>query len=818
MYVSVALARPLESTLTYEVPERLKDKIKPGIRVIVPLGRRMETGWIFEILEKTDLPINIIKPIRNVVDGEPLFDVKLLNFLRWISDYYLVSPGYVAKAAMPPGIGDTPEFVIVITDKGLLEAEKLEKKKKLSKGDLVLSTLCKNHKMNARDLDKILGGEGALRYCYALEKQGFLTINQEIKVREDYLLRRSGSILSDKYYENPEKWKEACKKAPVQMKIIEYLEERKEPLPDDKIMKNLDISSGPLAELNKKGLIKKVFLEQERETFYPDYDGPLQNLPDLTDEQMAASLEVLKCCENKSHRTFLIRGITGSGKTEVYLYLCHKIIAEGKKALILIPEISLTPQLFRRFQEHFAGRISLLHSGLSPGERFEQWLKAKRGLSDIVVGTRSAVFAPIDNLGLIVVDEEHDGSYKQDETPRYNARDLAIKRGEISAAPVLLGSATPAVESYYNALQGKYHLLELKKRFGDQELPKVTIVDMREEFKRTGIQQEISSLLDDKIKEKLEAGGQVLVLINRRGYRARLICRECGRIVLCKYCNVAMKYHHTIDKLVCHFCDSRKSVSDRCEYCRGELIEFAGIGTQRVEEILQRDFRTKIVMRMDQDTTGSRGAHYRILEMLRHGHIDILVGTQMIAKGHDYPRITLVGVISAESILALPDFRHSEKTFQLLTQVGGRAGRGENPGEVIIQTFAPDHYSIRFAEEHDYVGFYKEEILLRERLSYPPFSRMAVVRFEGKDKGKTYSDAYKFKQILDKFIKTGSIIRGPKSAPISKLRDRHRIQIIIRCPSRSELSTVLAHSISSAHKEGISKGGYIIDIDPYNLM
>ena len=818
MFVSVAVARPLESTLTYEVPQRFQDKIKPGIRVIVPLGRRMETGWVFEILEKTDLLASVIKPIRNVVDNEPLFDLKLLEFFRWISDYYLVSPGYVAKAAMPPGIGDTPEFVIEITDNGLIKAEKLKSKKKLSKGDLVLSVVCKNHKMSAKDLDKILEGAGALRYCYALEKEGFLTINQQIRVREDYLLRRSASILSDRYYENPEKSKESCRKAPVQMKIIEYLEERKEPLPDDKIMENLDISSGPLAELNKKGIVKKIFLEKERETIYPNYEGPSQNLPDLTDEQMTAASEVLECCKKSFHKTFLIHGITSSGKTEVYLYLCHKIISEGKKALVLIPEISLTPQLFRRFQEHFAGRISLLHSGLSPGERFEQWLKTKRGLSDVVIGTRSAVFAPIDNLGLIVVDEEHDGSYKQDETPRYNARDLAIKRGEMSAVPVLLGSATPAVESYYNAMQGKYHLLELKKRFGDQVLPKVTIVDMREEFKRTGIQQEIASLLDDKIKEKLEAGGQVLVLINRRGYRARLMCRECGRIVLCKYCNVAMKYHQTIDKLVCHFCDSRKAVSDKCEYCHGELIEFAGIGTQRVEEILQRDFRNKIVMRMDQDTTGSRGAHYRILEMLRHGQIDILVGTQMIAKGHDYPRITLVGVVSAESILALPDFRHSEKTFQLLTQVAGRAGRGKNPGEVIIQTFSPDHYSIRFAREHDYPGFYKEEIYLRERLSYPPFSGMAVIRFEGKDKGKTYSDAYKFKQILDKFMKSGFIIRGPKSAPLSKLRDRYRIQIIIRSPSRSELSIGLVRSIASAHKEGISRGKYVIDIDPYNLM
>lgn len=817
MYVSVAIARPLESTLTYKVPERLKEKIKPGIRVVVPLGRRMETGWIFDVRDETDLPAEIIKPIRSVVDNEPLFDPQMLDFFRWIAGYYIVSPGYVAKAAMPPGISDTPEFYIEITDAGLTEAEKRRDKKKSSKSDLILNALTESPNMSVKEIDKIIGS-GALRYCYGLEKEGFLTVDQQIKVREDFLLRRSASILSEKYYEAPKAANELCKKADVQLKLIEYLDGRKEPVPDDSILKNLNISAGPLAELNKKGLIKKVFLEKERETFYKEYEGPALDIPVLTPEQMSAASEVLECCEKSVHKTFLIHGITGSGKTEVYLYLCHKMVEAGKKALVLIPEISLTPQLFRRFQEHFPGKISLLHSGLSPGERFEQWLKAKRGQSDVVIGTRSAVFAPLDKPGLIIVDEEHDGSYKQDETPRYNARDLAVKRGEISSVPVLLGSATPAVESYYNAMSGKYSLLELRKRFGDQELPKVTIVDMREEFKRTGIQQEIAGLLEDKIKEKLEAGGQVLILINRRGYRARLICRECGRMVLCKYCNVAMKYHQTIDKLVCHFCDSRKAVGDKCEYCRGELIEFAGIGTQRVEEILQKDFRDKTVMRMDQDTTGSRGAHYRILEMLRHGEIDILVGTQMIAKGHDYPRITLVGVVSAESILALPDFRHSEKTFQLLTQVAGRAGRGENPGEVIIQALAPDHYSIRYAVNHDYIGFYKEEIYLRERLSYPPFSGMAVIRFEGKDKSKVYADAYKFRHILDSHASEGSIIKGPKSAPLSKLRDKFRIQIIIRSSSRAELVKILMRSAASARKAGIGQGEYIIDIDPYNLM
>lgn len=818
MYVSVAIARPLESLLTYEVPSELENKIEPGIRVIVPLGERMETGWVFEIQETTNLDSGIIKKVRSIVDREPLFDGQMIELLQWIAEYYLVSPGYVAKAAMPPGISDAPEFVISMTDEGAAEAEKIQLKKKRSKGDLILLTLAMKKKANAKELDKEMQASGSLRHCYVLEKKGLVSIAQEMKVREDFLLRRPASILSDSFRRNPEGAKEKCKNAGAQLKIIEFLEAHFEPYLDEKIIKNMNVSPGPLQELVKKGIVEKKYIEQERDFFYSDYEGVLQREPTLTPEQLDAAEKVLKSINDPGRRPFLLHGITGSGKTEVYLYLCHKVVEQGRKALVLLPEISLTPQLFRRFQEHFGERIALLHSGLSPGERFEQWLKAKKGSADIVLGTRSAVFAPAADLGLIIVDEEHDGSYKQEETPRYNARDVAVVRGRSASVPVLLGSATPSVETYFNALQNKYELLELNKRFGDQQLPAVTIVDMREEYKRAGIQQEISSLLDDKIRARMEKNEQVLVLINRRGYRARLLCRECGRIVLCKYCNVAMKYHKQSDKLVCHFCDFRKDVNDKCEYCRGELIEFAGIGTERVEEILQKDFRNSTVMRMDQDTTGTRGAHYRILEMLRHGEIDILVGTQMIAKGHDYPNITLVGVVSAESILALPDFRHSEKTFQLLTQVAGRAGRGVNAGEVIIQTFAPDHFSIKYAKEHDYKGFYTEEIFFRERLSYPPFSRMAVVRFEGKDKGKTYAWAQTFRTVLDRLKTDGLIIKGPKSAPLSKLRDKYRIQIILRAASQMELKAVLKKANETARKEGIKRSDYIVDIDPYNLL
>jgi len=817
-FASVAVARPLGGTLTYLVPWELEDLVKPGIRVMVYLGRRLETGWVLGISEETDLDPSIIKPIKDIVDHDPLFTEDLLEIINWVSDYYIVSPGYVCSAAMPPGLSDSVEFAFEPTDYGKARNRDIAQKNNLKGDEEILKKICDRGKINLKELGKEASVKGVLQRCYGLEKEGLIRVEQIMNVREDFLLRRAGTALTEKYLEHPESARKECRRAPSQLKVLEFLEGRERPVLNERVTESLGISKGPIDSLVKKGYLKTVQIEQERKRLYPEWEGALNEIPSLTAEQQRAADAVMSAAAQGKYAPYLLHGITGSGKTEVYIYLCHKMRERNKQALVLLPEISLTPQLYRRFQQHFGKRAALLHSGLSDGERFEQWFKAKKGEVDVVIGTRSAVFAPLINPGCIIVDEEHDGSYKQEETPRYNARDLALKRGSILNVPVVMGSATPAVESYYNALSGKYNLLELKQRYKEYDLPKVTIVDMREEFEREGLKQEISVLMDSKIKERVDAGEQTLVLINRRGYRARLICRECGRAALCRHCNVAMRYHKSTDKLVCHFCNFQKSVQDRCEYCNGELIEFTGIGVQRVEEIIKKDFPQANVMRMDFDTTRARRAHYEILEKLRTGEIDILVGTQMIAKGHDYPGITLVGVVSAETILTLPDFRHSEKTFQLLTQVAGRAGRGDVAGEVVVQTFYPKHFSIQAAAKHDYKSFYEQEIVLRERLSQPPFTGMVVIRFQGKNKGTVYKKANTFNKILLRYADERTTIKGPKSAPLSRLREKHRIQLILTNRSRTALNRLIKTAEKKALQSGVSRSDYIIDIDPYNLM
>ncbi len=821
MYAVVTFARPLKN-LTYKIPKDFETAVNRGMRVVAPLGRRLEVGWVLEVKEKTELNPRIIKSIKAVVDKSCLYTPEIIKLLSWASDYYITPPGYFFKAATPAGLSGTPEFMVTLSEGGRKYRENLKLGKKPTLAQRVLQSVPEEKSIDIKNLEKSSAVENTLQKCYALEKEGYINLEQELKVREDYLLRKHAVILNERHRHDVSEVMPELKRAKAQKMIVEYMQGREEPVTISDLTSNLNVSNGPVDELLKKKILSRRIIIIERDNLYPEYIGALRSGPELTEEQNAAYEKIIGSVEHKEFKTYLLHGVTGSGKTEVYVKLCFDVIKRGKSALVLIPEISLTPQLFRRFQEFFGARLALLHSGLPAGERFEQWLKVKKGEADVVLGTRSAVFAPISKPGIVIVDEEHDGSYKQDDTPRYNARDLAIMRAKMAGVPAVLGSATPSVETYFNAVNGKYELIEMTRRYGNQKMPDVRIIDMRKEFEESGFQQEVSYELDKAVKARLERGEQALVLINRRGYRSRLICKECGRIVLCKHCNVAMKFHKNTDNMVCHFCDFRKPVADNCEYCFGELIEFVGIGTQRIEEIFQKDFPKARVIRMDHDTTRAKGGHYDILELVKTGQADILVGTQMVAKGHDYPGITLVGVISAESILALPDFRHSEKTFQLLTQVAGRAGRGETPGEVVIQAFAPDHFSINYARTHDYKSFYSKEIFLREKMAYPPFTRMALVRFEGEDRSKLYEKANRFKKLLQRHAEESILIRGPKSAPLSKLRGRFRLQLILRSPSGKGLNRTLRTINSLLEEKGndiaLSTGDYIVDIDPYNLM
>ena len=533
--------------------------------------------------------------------------------------------------------------------------------------------------------------------------------------------------------------------------------------------------------------------------------------------------EILTAIEQNSQQTFLLHGVTGSGKTEVYMQAMAEVLKRGKRAIVLVPEIALTPQTVTRFSARFGRRITVLHSQLSPGERYDQWQRVKSGEVDIVVGPRSAIFAPVENLGLIVIDEEHETTYKQDEPPpRYHAREVAIKRAELVNCVVILGSATPSLESYYKATQGEYRLLNLKNRVDNIAMPPVEIIDMRVELKQKNNRSIFSEHLHDAIEERLALGQQVILFLNRRGFSTYVFCRECGHVEQCERCSISLTYHFDTKLMVCHHCNRECPPPKECPDCFSPYIRYLGLGTQKVEMEIQKAFPTARVARMDTDTTTRKGAHKNILDAFKNGEFDILVGTQMIAKGLDFPNITLVGVINADTALNLPDFRSGERSFNLLTQVAGRSGRSALGGNVIIQTYNPDHYSIQSAQEHDYHRFYQEEIALRASLLYPPFSHAASILLRGEDESLVIQAANLLNEQME-MLKEAQFpevkIRGPAPAPLAKIKNRYRWHFLLRSSDVKQLRELIQQSIQAA-PPSVTRGNVdvLVNIDPMSVL
>ena len=522
--------------------------------------------------------------------------------------------------------------------------------------------------------------------------------------------------------------------------------------------------------------------------------------------------------------SMLIHGVTGSGKTEIYLNAIALTLSRKKSALMLVPEIGLTPQISSYFRGWFGEEVTILHSGLSEGERFDQWRRIREGRSRVVVGTRSAVFAPLRDLGIIIVDEEHDGSYKQEELPRYHARDTALRRGQIEKALVILGSATPQLETSYQSLKkGRPQYEVLSSRILDRPLPTVHVVDMRVEFEKRGKAVIISDLLEQSIRQRLDRKEQILVLLNRRGYSPLLLCRSCGNTEVCQNCNVSLTYHQKLNRLSCHYCGYSRSVPLKCRQCGKKYIYFWGEGTEKIQEILQTRFPRAVIHRLDRDTTRRKGSFERILGAFASGQSDILIGTQMIAKGHDFPRVTLVGVLAAEQALRLADFRAAERTFQLLTQVAGRAGRGKQPGDVIIQTYYPNHYSLKYACAQDYRLFFEEEIQFRRSFQYPPFTALANLLVQGENREKTRRAAEQLAGLLIDYRDQCSSERrmrvlGPASAALERLKGEYRFQILIKTTNRQELHDVLARTLNDLSQKRAGLKKILVDIDPITLL
>jgi primosomal protein N' (replication factor Y) len=600
-----------------------------------------------------------------------------------------------------------------------------------------------------------------------------------------------------------------------QQTIVDYLRKQENQRAPLEGLRELAVPRTTLQTLVRRGIVE---LSEEAASFHMSGLKPRKLEFLFTPAQKSALETIVGSVDQRKFLPMLLHGVTGSGKTAVYLSAMQAVLAKGRSAILLVPEIGLTPAVAADLHQIFGDDVAILHSALSDDERAEQWKRIRGGESHIVVGTRSAVFAPVSDLALIVVDEEHDHSYKQEEMPRYHARDVAVMRAKMCNAAVVLGSATPSLETYHNGVQGKYRLLELPERIEKRPLPEVEILDMREEFHRTRKDEVLSRKLVEEIGERLSRHEQVMVLLNRRGYSAFVLCRECGESVHCKNCAIAMTYHKREHRLVCHYCGYTRPAPKTCPKCGSEFVQYLGTGSEKLEHILHGLFPQAHIARLDRDTVRGRDDFERMLAALQAGEIDLLVGTQMIAKGHDVANVTLVGVVASDAALSFPDFRAAERTFQLLTQVAGRAGRGDTPGRVVLQTFFPDHYAIQFAAAHDYRGFYEKEIRFRSWMHYPPFSAVSNVLV----RSPKLEEALAWSGILGKWFAStrleGMRVMGPAAAAIVRLKTEYRYHFLLKSASRERMNEVLRAMLAHADTHGIPRNHVVVDVDALSLI
>ncbi len=797
MYLVVTLPLPLRKSFIYSVPSYLFSDIKFGIPVFVPFGRRNITGYITGFCKKAPKGV---KPIKEIVNTEPLFSIKLLEFFTWISNYYLTSLGLIIKASLPPRLAIKEKILAFAQNGTLKEIEGNETVLALYK-ELKKRPLSKNY-IRRKFKDSMEA------YDFLLEK-GFI-YEKTIKIELKETIENNGIRLSSHF--DKEIYDILAKRAQKQANIYKSLASKPEGIRKSKIYSEFGNVYSSLKSLEQKKLITFFAIPFVQE--FPYLKTKKTQKPKLTHSQKEAIERIKNAIENETFETFLIFGITGSGKTEVYLRTVEEVLKKGKSAIILVPEVSLTAQTVEIFRARFNETVVLYHSRLGERERVEVWKGIKDGKYRIVIGARFAVFAPVNNLGAIIVDEEHESTYKQTgKEPLYSARDIAVIRSRIEKGVCILGSATPSIESFYNTQKMKYNLVKLPKRINERKLPPVEIIDMRKEDDFL-----LSQTLLEKMKERIKKNEQIILFINRRGFSNFLICRDCGFSPRCPFCELTLTYHRTNKVLKCHYCSYEENAPGRCPECNSTRFFFAGIGTQRIEQYLEKKFPALKVMRMDLDTMKRKWAHMKSFFQFRQGEADLLLGTQMVAKGFDLPQVTLVGVISGDTVLNFPDFRAQERTFQLLTQVAGRTGRGILGGEVVIQTYAPHHYAIKESQLHNFEGFYKKEIGIRKELNYPPFSRLARIIISSTDEKKTKSSSNKLALLIHKSITKEKFIievLGPAPCPLSKLKGKYRYHILLKCKRPFIIQKIL-----SPLKEEFRVGGLRIhyDIDPIDMM
>jgi primosomal protein N' (replication factor Y) len=778
LFAQVVFNLPIERSYTYSIPPDLTEHVKPGVRVSVRLRKRPATGFVTAVSEQA--PDKEIKPIDDVLDPEPLLDDVLLKLTRWISDYYLCSWGQALDCALPPGMRLSSRSHISLVPQSASQLNKLLSalQKEAPVQYEIVKILLERKKVSLAQLQKELGTERLHGAIASLVKQGVAareTAAASGRAKRLSALRIAANV------DITAAASELTAASPRQAYLLKLIAERKEMLAAD-AARMAGASYDTIHRLVKKGFVE--LFDKEILRLYPQNRSSEQNevIHNLTSEQQDALSLVRQHLEIGEFQTILLEGITGSGKTEVYLQAIDTVVKQGKGAIVLVPEIALTPQTVSRFRARFGDSVAVLHSRLSSGERYDGWRQIKAGLLNIVVGARSAIFAPVPRLGLIVVDEEHEASYKQNETPRYQARDVAIVRGRDAGAVVVLGTATPSLETYYNVESGKYKQTGLTYRVQSQPLPKIQLVDLRAARKGQTVERTLSDELCFKLGEKLARKEQAIIFLNRRGYTPFFLCPKCGISLSCRHCSVALTYHATENQMKCHYCNSVQSAPQSCPYCGNEKLSKFGVGTERVQEELQNLFPQARIQRMDADTTATKWAHEKILDSFQQGEIDILVGTQMLAKGLDFPRVTLVGVVLADVALNLPDFRAAERTFQLLMQVGGRSGRSHLGGEVIIQTFNPMHYAIQCAKAHDFAGYYREEMKIRRQLGFPPYRHLMNVLVDSTSQKDALQAVRRIAEIPRQACARPDAreltLLGPSAAPLAKIKGQFRFRFM----------------------------------------
>jgi primosomal protein N' (replication factor Y) len=783
--VSVALPLPLQSAFSYRVPDEFALPER-GARVLVPFGSRRVIGVVTGA--GADVPAAFLKDVSDVIDETPLVPPPLLDLAAWLSEHYLAPPGECYRLVLPPaGVRASRSVARLAAEPAAAD-------------DAVVSAL-RNGPIPVSTLSRRLRRDPTA-HLLRLRQQGIVAIDQDLRAAGFRFVRIA--YLAESAHPP---------RGAAQVEVLERLTKAGGRSSVADLVRDRPSLRGAVARLTAVGALK---IAEEREEREPEIlPGGRTDAPDLSPDQVTALEPLLEAVASGGFSAFLLHGVTGSGKTEVYFRIVERALESGRGALVLVPEIALTPLLVRAAAARFGATVSVTHSELSAGERHDQWWRIREGDSRVVIGARSAVFAPVADLGLVVVDEEHEAAYKQDESPRYHGRDVAVMRARLENAVVVLGSATPSLESHSNALSGKYRRLVLPSRIGSQGLPRVEIVDRREVLKSGG-DPILTPLLLEALEARLARGEQALLLLNRRGYATSLLCRECGQQAACPNCSVSLTVHRSGATTECHYCGYLSKAVSVCPSCHGSYLRLTGFGTERVVEAVRTAFPKARVARLDRDVARRRGAVSGVLAGFEAGETDVLIGTQMIAKGHDFPRVTLVGVIDADVGLGLPDFRAAERTFQLLTQVAGRAGRRDLPGEVVLQSHLPDHYALHLACRQDYEAFFAREMEFRRTMAYPPTTALLNVIVRSTDPRRGARDTDALARTLRDRAAGAYRVLGPARAPLARLRGEHRHQILLkgrRAAMRDAVHRALVERFGEVRWPGVA-----VDVDPVSVM